>query len=174
MNPMLATAEAGGTGGGQLAVASSSGTNRLHGNTFEFLRNNVFDARQPVPFNSAQTVITSQQPLRLNQFGARSAGPSHATRLSFYLAYEGYRQHWGFPLLGYVPERLVPCPSGGRIASPGFNSQRLSEGQIPTINPDVNQFASEGRQVVSENSGMFRLDHHFSNSDNRIRPSQPR
>ena len=49
VDSMLATAEAGGTGGPQLAVTSPSGTNHLHGDAFEFLRNNVFDARQPVP-----------------------------------------------------------------------------------------------------------------------------
>ena len=60
----LATAEGGGTGGGQLAVTSTSGTNAFHGNAFEFLRNNVFDARQPI-----DNLNPVQPPFRLNQFG---------------------------------------------------------------------------------------------------------
>jgi len=162
VSPMLATAEAGGTGGGQLAVASSSGTNDFHGNVYEFLRNNVFDARQPVLFNSAQTVITSQQPLRLNQFGGSLGGPIVRDKTFFYVAYEGYRQRWGFPLLGFVPsdpfraQVVEDSPELASIVS-GY-----PEGQTPTSNPNVDQFASEGTQVVNENSGMFRLDHRFS------------
>ena len=49
VDSMLATAEAGGTGGPQLAVTSPSGTNQWHGDAFEFFRNNAFDAEQPVP-----------------------------------------------------------------------------------------------------------------------------
>ena len=61
VDSMMATAEEGGTGGGQLAVTSPSGTNHLHGDVFEYLRNNALDALIPVPPD------TAQQPLRLNQ-----------------------------------------------------------------------------------------------------------
>ena len=54
VDSMLATAEAGGTGGPQLAVTSPSGTNQWHGDAFEFFRNNAFDAVQPVPITSAE------------------------------------------------------------------------------------------------------------------------
>src|SRR5579862_4820897 len=98
IDSMLATPEAGGTGGPQLAVTSPSGTNQWHGDAFEFFRNNVFDARQPVP-----VVTTPQPPFHLNQFGGSIGGPIVHDKTFFFLAYEGYRQHWGFPLLGYVP-----------------------------------------------------------------------
>lgn len=55
IDAMLATAEGGGTGGPQLAVTSPSGTNQWHGNIFEYLRNNVFDAKQPVPVTTRRT-----------------------------------------------------------------------------------------------------------------------
>ena len=60
----------------------------------------------------------------------------------FFLAYEGYRQHWGFPLTGYVP-------------SPSFRAQVAAEspglipildaypiGQTATSNPNIAQFMS--------------------------------
>jgi len=154
----LATAEAGGTGGGQLAVTSPSGTNRLHGNAFEFLRNNAFDALQPVPITN-----TGQQPLRLNQFGGSLGGPIVHDKTFFFLAYEGYRQHWGFPLNGTVPSDSfrAQVAADSPVLAPILNA--YPGGQTPTSNPDVDQFASEGRQVVNEDSGMFRLDHRFSN-----------
>lgn len=68
VDSMLSTAEAGATGGPQLAVTSPSGTNQLHGDAFEFLRNNALDALIPVPPGP-------QQPLHLNQFGASLSGP---------------------------------------------------------------------------------------------------
>jgi hypothetical protein len=162
VSPMLATSEAGATGGGQLAVASSSGTNQFHGNAFEFLRNNAFDALQPVLFDSAQEVITSQQPLRLNQFGGALGGPILHSKTFFYVAFEGYRQRWGYPLLGYVPSDSfrAQVAADSPALAPIVNA--YPEGQTPTTNPNVFQFASDGRQVVNENSGMLRLDHHFS------------
>src|SRR5579883_3438662 len=98
IDSMLSTAEGGATGGPQLAVTSPSGSNRLHGNAFEFVRNSIFDAEQPVPVTTAP-----QPPFRLNQFGGALSGPIVRDKTFFFLAYEGYRQSWGLPLLGYVP-----------------------------------------------------------------------
>jgi hypothetical protein len=157
IDSMLATAEAGATGGPQLAVTSPSGTNRWHGNAFEYIRNNYFDAQQPVPVTTAP-----QPPFHLNQFGGSVGGPIVRDRTFFFIAYEGYRQNWGFPLSGYVPssdfraEVLADSP----VLGPIVNAYPL--GQLATNDPNVDQFASEGTQVVNENSAMLRLDQHFS------------
>jgi hypothetical protein len=153
----LATAEAGGTGGPQLAVTSPSGTNEWHGRVFEFLRNNYFDALNPF-----QPPMTSQPPLRLNQFGGAMGGPLVHNRTFFYFGYEGYRQRWGFPLLGFVPsgafraQVLKDSPVLAGIVN------AFPQGQTPTEDPDVDQYSSEGTQVGFENSGMVRLDQHFT------------
>jgi hypothetical protein len=156
VDSMLATAESAATGGPQLAVTSPSGTNQLHGDAFEFFRNDVFDALQPVPANSAQ------QPLHLNQFGASLGGPIVRDRTFFFLAYEGYRQHWGFPLLGFVPSDAFRAQVAAQspALTPILNA--YPEGQTLTSNPDIAEFASEGTQVVTENSAMLRLDQRFS------------
>jgi hypothetical protein len=157
IDSMLSTAEAGATGGPQLAVTSPSGTNRWHGNAFEFLRNDVFDAQQPVPVTTA-----SQPPFHLNQFGGSLGGPAVRDKTFFFLAYEGYRQRWGFPLLGYVPSSafrtkvLADSPELGPIV----NGYPL--GTAPTNDTNIDQFASEGTQVVNENSAMIRLDQRFT------------
>lgn len=157
IDSMLSTAEAGATGGPQLAVTSPSGTNRWHGNAFEFLRNNVFDAEQPVPATTAP-----QPPFHLNQFGGSLGGPIVRDKTFFFLAYEGYRQRWGFPLLGYVPSSafrarvLADSPELGSIV----NGYPL--GQTSTNDADIDQFVSEGTQVVNENSAMIRFDQRFS------------
>ncbi|HEY0163070.1 MAG TPA: TonB-dependent receptor [Edaphobacter sp.] len=155
IDSMLATAEGGGTGGPQLAVTSPSGTNRFHGKLFEYLRNDALDARQPAP-------VAAKPPFRLNQFGGSVGGPIVRDKTFFFFAYEGYRQHWGFPLTGLVPSSafrgavLQQSPSLAAIV----NAYPL--GTSSTGNPNVDNFVSEGTQVVNENSAMLRLDQQFS------------
>jgi hypothetical protein len=67
VDSMLATAEAGGKGGPQLAATSPSGTNQWHGGTFEFFRNNVFDARQPVPNAARDSVFVTDRFLEASE-----------------------------------------------------------------------------------------------------------
>ena len=60
IDTMLFTAENGSTPGGQIDVASKSGSNTLHGGLFEFLRNDIFDARDPIlPDPGSHFVSTS-------------------------------------------------------------------------------------------------------------------
>jgi hypothetical protein len=59
VDSLLASAEESATGGPPLDVTSPSGTNRLHGRLFEYLRNNVFDAPEPGWASNGET----QQPL---------------------------------------------------------------------------------------------------------------
>jgi hypothetical protein len=157
VDSMLATAEAGGTGGPQLAVTSPSGVNQRHGSVFEYLRNNFFDARQPVPLTTAP-----QPPLHLNQFGGSVGGSIVGDKTFFFLAYEGYRQNWGFPLSGYVPSSALRAQvlADSPALEPIVNAYPF--GQAPTSDPNVDQFASQGTQVVNENSAMLRLDQRFS------------
>jgi len=157
VDSMLATAEAGGTGGPQLAVTSPSGTNQWHGDAFEFFRNNALDALQPVPI-----VATPQPPFHLNQFGGSLGGPLVRDRTFVFLAFEGYRQHWGFPLLGYVPSDVfrAQVAADSPVLTPILSA--YPESAIPTTDPDINQFASQGVQVVTENSAMIRLDQRFT------------
>ena len=157
VDSMLSTAEEGATGGPQLAVTSPSGTNQFHGDAFEYFRNNVFDALQPVPFTT-----TPQPPFHLNQFGASFGGPIVKEKTFIFLAYEGYRQDWGFPLLGYVPSAAfrAQVATDSPVLMPILNA--YPQGQTPTSDPDINEFSSDGRQKVFENSAMLRLDQHFS------------
>jgi len=158
IDSMLASAEAGGTGGPQLAVTSPSGTNQLHGDTFEFFRNNAFDALQPVPYPPSP-----QQPLHLNQFGGALGGPVVHDKTFFFVAYEGYRQHWGFPLQGFVPGEAFRAQVAvdSPVLIPILNAYPHSD-VLKAGDPNIAVFNSEGTQVVTENSAMMRLDQRFS------------
>jgi len=70
--------------GGVVNVTLKSGANAIHGDVFEFLRNNVFDAA-----NYFST--TGVSPLKQNQFGGDIGGPILKNRLFFFGSYEGTR-----------------------------------------------------------------------------------
>src|SRR6202041_2675556 len=162
VDSLLASAEEGETGGPQLAVTSPSGTNRLHGRLFEYLRNNVFDAAEPGWASNGET----QQPLRLNQFGGSLGGPIKRDKTFFFIASEAYRQNWGYPVSGDVPSAslLATVPQSSPIypiinAFPGAGPNTI---ETSTSDPNINLLTCSCTQVVNENSVMLRLDQHFS------------
>ncbi len=155
VNAMLATPEAGATGGPQLAVTSPSGTNQFHGDVFEFLRNNIFDAREPVPFSA------TQPPFHLNQSGGSLGGPLASNKTFFFVAYEGYRQTLGQTLIGFVPSDSFRAQVAAQSPALQPILNAYPEGQA-LVNPSVAQWVGEGSQNGHEYSGMFRIDHKFS------------
>jgi len=82
---------------GIVNVVTKSGTNHLHGETFEFLRNNALDARN---FFEAQS---RPGPFRRNQFGGALGGPLRRDRLFFFANYEGFRQALAATQGGFSP-----------------------------------------------------------------------
>ena len=145
----------GGTAGGQVAVVSPSGTNTFHGDLFDYFRNDAMEAR--TPFNGS-----SPNPFLLNQFGAGIGGPVKKSKLFFYANYEGFRQRLDGTQIG-----LVPSPSfiaQAELASPALIPilSQFPAGTSPTAKAAVWNYVANGRQVDNEDSGMIRLDYHFS------------
>ena len=81
--PSIESAEAGHRVGGQVAVATKSGTNSFHGTVFEFLRNSALDARN---FFDQGTI----PPFKRNQFGGSAGGPIRKDRTFIFGNYEGF------------------------------------------------------------------------------------
>lgn len=145
----------GGTSGAQVAVISPSGTNAFHGNAFDYFRNDAFEARSP--FNGPEP-----NPFLLNQFGAAIGGPIIHNKFFFYAAYEGLRQRLDGTQIG-----LVPSPSflaQAASASPALLPilKAYPAGTSPTAQPNVWNYNALGRQIDNEDSGMIRLDYHYS------------
>ncbi len=61
------------SGGGQVLVATKSGTSSFHGDAYEFDRNNIFNANSY--FNKQTTPITPRAIERYNDFGFTIGGP---------------------------------------------------------------------------------------------------
>jgi hypothetical protein len=162
VDPMLATAQTGETAGAQLALASPTGTDQFHGDAFEYLRNDVFDALDPIDSLDP----THQPPFHLNQFGGSLGGPIQKDKTFFFAAYEGYRQDLGQTLIGYVPSAAFRAQVLAQSPALTPVIDAYPQGQNPTSNPDVAQFVGQGRQAGREDSGMLRVDHRFSDVTN--------
>lgn len=162
VDPMLATAQAGETAGAQLALASPSGSNRFSGDAFEYLRNDVFDARAPLDSLDP----THRPPFRLNQFGGSFGGPIQKDKTFFFTAYEGYRQFLGQTLIGYVPSAAFGAQVLAQSPALAPVIKAYPQGQIPTSNTDVAEFVGQGSQQGQEDSEMLRVDHSFSEATN--------
>jgi hypothetical protein len=70
--------------GGVVNVTLKSGTNSIHGDVFEFIRNSALDAANYFS-------ISGVSPLKQNQFGGDIGGPILKKRLFFFGSYEGTR-----------------------------------------------------------------------------------
>jgi hypothetical protein len=67
------SAEFGRAAGAVINIAIKQGTNDFHGSLYEFIRNDLFDARNPFSFDGNGRPF--KNPLRRNQFGGTIGGP---------------------------------------------------------------------------------------------------
>ncbi len=122
------SAEYGRSSGAIVNIATRSGTNVLHGEAYNYLRNQFFDARNY--FNPQYTVngvhVAQSQFIR-NQFGGDAGGPIWKNHLFVFGSYEGLRQRQGEAVNAGVPPAdsvgadstiaqllaLLPAPNSG-------------------------------------------------------------
>jgi hypothetical protein len=71
--------------GGVANVVTKSGTDQIHGDVFEYLRNYAMDARN--------YFADSPDPLKQNQFGGTIGGPILKGKLFYFGSYQGTRQN---------------------------------------------------------------------------------
>ncbi|HET7748289.1 MAG TPA: TonB-dependent receptor, partial [Terriglobales bacterium] len=90
------SAEFGRGNGAIMNAVIKSGTNQFHGDVYEFVRNEKFDATNA--FDEF-----GKQPYKQNQFGATLGGPIIKNRTFFFVDYEGLRVRQATPILGVIP-----------------------------------------------------------------------
>jgi Carboxypeptidase regulatory-like domain len=173
--------------GSQMVAVSKGGTNRFHGDAFEYLRNSALDANDF--FANAGGVPIA--PFQKNQFGAAFGGPIKKDKTFFYAVYEGLRQNLGVPINNLVPAAGCHPPNASAANNFGAGSV-ITQAQCPDIAPTSsvvlspyiapflalvplpNVAAPSGglaAQVGSdhsrngENYGQMRVDQNFSAND---------
>src|SRR5229473_5186312 len=89
-------AEYGRNSGAVVNVVTKSGTNELHGNLYEFFRNQALNAKV-FCFTAVQGIVCDKPKFNQNQFGGTFGGPIKKDRTFFFASYEGRRIRQGIP-----------------------------------------------------------------------------
>ena len=123
--------------GAQVEVATKSGTNQIHGDAFEFVRNGDFNARD---FFAA-----TQDTLKRNQFGGTIGAPIKRDKLFGFFGYQGTRVRTAPPSsITYVPTQAVLNGDWSQIESANCQSTGVARTIInpATGQPFANDFVS--------------------------------
>ena len=143
------SAEFGRQPGGQVQLITRSGTNQFHGTAFDYLRNDIFDAR-----NWFNQKPSPKPPLRQNQFGGTFSGPVFLPRFG-----EGGKSYWSgrnrtFFFFSYEGQRLV-LPRTANFMVP---SLRLRQVAAPSFKPLLNMFPlPTGSETITNGGALSGL-----------------
>ena len=176
------SAEYGGHAGANVQLQLRSGSNEFHGAAFDFLRNDVLDARSY--FSAAPA---PKPALRRNQFGGVVTGPISRNHTFFMASYEGIRQrqqsqattsvftqamrNGDFTGLGTITDPLNNnAPFAGGIIPPNrlnpvavtlINKYTL----LPNLPGNTNNYGGVSLSSTTQDQYMGRVDHNFGPKD---------
>src|ERR1700733_10987959 len=122
----LYSAEFGRAGGASVNVVTKSGTNQLHGNLYEFFRNQDRNANDFfLKTSQAENGLPNQAPvLKQNQFGGTLGGPIRKDKAFFFVGYEGTRQINGAPVgVAFTNAAYPLLPQGDRSNTAAFRAE---------------------------------------------------
>ena len=175
------SAEYGGNAGANVNIQIKSGTNQIHGDAFEFLRNNDLDARNyflPAPH--------PKNILKQNQFGATVGGPIVHDKTFFFTSYEGLRSIYESPGTTVV---LTPAQRAGDFSASSkpvtdpFTGTPFPNNIIPTSRldhvsanianqymplpntPGAANYTGTSTGNITTHQGIVRIDQYFSPKD---------
>jgi hypothetical protein len=161
--------------GAQVSIVTASGTNKLHGDVYEFLRNSFFDARN---YFDLPRIPEFQR----NSFGAALGGPIEKDKLFLFGNYEGYRQNLGLSEVTLVPDNnarngLVPNATTGVLTPVTLGSGVAGLLNLwPVQTPNTEQYSNgiatgiaeafgTAPQHIREDFGTTRFDANLTSKD---------
>ncbi|HEY1742752.1 MAG TPA: carboxypeptidase-like regulatory domain-containing protein, partial [Granulicella sp.] len=159
--------------GAQISIVTTSGTNNLHGDVYEFLRNSFFDARN---YFDGPRIPEFQR----NNYGAALGGPIKKDRFFLFGNYEGFRQNLGLSLVTLVPDNqarlgFVPNSKGvetkttlSPISAQLLNLWPVQNGPEVLTNgllTGIGQYIGTAPQHIREDFGTTRFDANLTPND---------
>jgi len=149
-----AGAEFGNVGGASVVMSLKSGTNGYHGNLFEFLRNDKFDATGF--FNNRNNV--KKQALRQNIFGGTFGGAIVKNRTFFFVDYEQTERRISGPATASVApaawrngdlSQLLAVNANNIIRDPATGTSVATRTPFPNNQIPVSRFSPTARFLFS-------------------------
>jgi hypothetical protein len=159
------SAEYGRNAGAIVTIASRSGTNSYHGELYDYLRNDFFDARNA--FNRVTTSTGAPNPIapfKRNQFGGAFGGPIKKDKTFFYVTYEGERHRQGLTTTSNV---FTPAQLTSIAASPSPIVKAIAA-LVPAANGTQGgqaAFLGSATAPVDIDQGTADINHNFSDVD---------
>jgi hypothetical protein len=154
-------AEYGKRPGAQVNIVTASGTNQLHGDAYEFLRNSALDARNFFDHGDIP-------PFRRNVFGGSLGGPIRRDKTFLFGNYEGFRQNLGLSDLTLVPDATSRAHAVASI-QPLLNLWPVANGPelLTSLGAPsgIAEAFSNPVQRIREDFGTARLDQIFTDHD---------
>lgn len=152
-------AEYGRNVGSQVIYLTKSGTNRIHGEAYEYFRNNVLNAR-PFFDDSGKAAL-----VRRNQYGFEVGGPVKIP------GYNGVNKTFWHTDWEQLKRRGASAPVVANVPTPTMVAQVtdptskaiLAQYQLPTDPSGQKRFQAGDTEDLTLFS--FRADHHFSAND---------
>jgi hypothetical protein len=149
------TAEFGRGHGAQVSIVTKSGTNQIHGSAFEYLRNSKMDAADFF----TNRLGGAKNTLHRNQYGATFGGPVQKDKTFFFLSWEGFRQ-----VNPTVSSTRVPTDAERATVTDPISKSILQFWPAPNA-PGTTNFIANVAAKTFDNSGVAKIDHHFSDRD---------
>ncbi len=159
------SAEYGRNSGAIVNIATRSGTDTFHGEVYDYLRNNWFDARNAFnPKFSTTGAPLAQSPFKRNQFGGDIGGPIVKGKTFFFLSYEGLRHRQGLNtasnVLGDSDRNAIQAGSNAvaKALLPFIPAANSTLGGSPA-------FLGSATAPVDIDQGTADINHNFSDKD---------
>src|SRR5262249_11917151 len=143
--------EFGRTPGGQISIATRSGTNNFHGTLFEYFRNDVLDAKDW--FANFNHLPKPEE--RQNDFGGVFGGPIFKDKTFFFFSYEGLRLRQPFTQQSVVPD------AASRLQAPAAMQPFLNAYPVPNgaaTGPGLARFNGSYSNPSSLDAYSIRVD----------------
>ncbi len=182
-------AEFGRFNGGVVNLTTKAGANVVHGDGFEFFRNEALNAR-----NYFSSTVPDKPLFRRNQYGGTFGGPLAKDRTFFFLDYQGQRQTIGRTVISTVPtvlqrQGVFTEPIAGRVpqifdpATGASNRSPFANNTIPLSRMDpvalsllqryppptstgtANNYRRTGNELDNQDQFDVRIDHRATPRD---------
>jgi len=148
-------AEFGRASGGFVSIVTQSGTNQFHGRLYGFLRNQRFDARNPL--------ASTKDALTQGQYGGSLGGPFARNRSFFFANFEQTRLH-NASVITISPTNVAAI--NGRLDAVGFSGPRISTGIAATGFNSTNVLLRVDHQPTNNNQLTARYSFYDIDSPN--------
>jgi hypothetical protein len=134
--------------GANVDLVSKSGTNKLHGSAWEFVRNNIFNANDFFSKLDGQP----RPDLKQNQFGGSIGGPVRKDKTFYFGEYQGTTDVNG---LGGEQNPILPLLTSDRSAAT-LGTQFCSAGHLDNLGQPATGYLTQagGTQVACDGSNI--------------------